>query len=59
MVLINPGSARFAKIFAGASRDHKRGQLIGETTFGTGTVLQTFNLDDGSAQVSGWRQMVT
>lgn len=59
VVLINPGSASSAEIFAGAIQDHKRGQLIGETTFGTGTVLQTFNLDDGSALLLGTSQWLT
>jgi carboxyl-terminal processing protease len=59
VVLINPGSASSSEIFAGAIQDHKRGQLIGETTFGTGTVLQTFNLDDGSALLLGTSQWLT
>ena len=59
VVLINPGSASSAEIFAGAIQDHQRGQLIGETTFGTGTVLQTFNLDDGSALLLGTSQWLT
>ena len=42
VVLINPGSASSAEIFAGAIQDHGRGQLVGETTFGTGTVLQPY-----------------
>ena len=59
VVLINPGSASSAEIFAGAIQDQKRGKLIGETTFGTGTVLQTFNLDDGSALLLGTSQWLT
>jgi len=59
VVLINPGSASSAEIFAGAIQDHERGQLIGETTFGTGTVLQTFTLDDGSALLLGTSQWLT
>lgn len=59
VVLINPGSASSSEIFAGAIQDHKRGQLIGETTFGTGTVLQTFALDDGSALLLGTSQWLT
>lgn len=59
VVLINPGSASSSEIFAGAIQDHERGQLIGETTFGTGTVLQTFTLEDGSALLLGTSQWLT
>lgn len=59
VVLINPGSASSAEIFAGAIQDQERGQLIGETTFGTGTVLQTFTLEDGSALLLGTSQWLT
>lgn len=59
VVLINPGSASSSEIFAGAIQDHERGTLIGETTFGTGTVLQTFDLDDGSALLLGTSQWLT
>ncbi len=58
-VLINPGSASSAEIFAGAIQDHGRGELVGETTFGTGTVLQPYILDDGSALLLGTRQWLT
>lgn len=59
VVLINPGSASSAEIFAGAVQDHGRGELVGETTFGTGTVLQPYILDDGSALLLGTRQWLT
>ncbi len=59
VVLINPGSASSSEILAGAIQDQKRGALIGETTFGTGTVLQTFMLDDGSALLLGTSQWLT
>ena len=58
-VLINQGSASSAEIFAGAIQDHERGVVIGETTFGTGTVLRPFNLDDGSALLLGTSQWLT
>jgi carboxyl-terminal processing protease len=48
-ILINGGSASAAEIVAGALRDAHRGELIGETTFGTGTVLNEFPLPGGSA----------
>jgi carboxyl-terminal processing protease len=59
VVLINRGSASAAEIFAGAIQDHKRGQIVGETTFGTGTVLQPFRLEDGSALLLGTSQWLT
>ncbi|MBX3011077.1 MAG: S41 family peptidase [Caldilineaceae bacterium] len=59
VVLINPGSASSSEILAGAIQDYARGTLIGETTFGTGTVLQTFGLDDGSALLLGTSQWLT
>jgi carboxyl-terminal processing protease len=59
VVLINEGSASSAEIMAGAIQDHQRGTLVGETTFGTGTVLQSFALDDGSALMLGTSQWLT
>lgn len=48
-VIINHGSASAAEILAGALKDAHRAELIGETTFGTGTVLNEFPLSGGSA----------
>lgn len=59
VVLINGGSASSSEIFAGAVQDYARGQLVGSTTFGTGTVLQPYNLSDGSALLLGTRQWLT
>lgn len=59
VVLINRGTASGAEIFAGAVQDHERGQLVGETTFGTGTVLRTYLLSDGSAMLLGTSQWLT
>jgi len=58
-VLINQGSASSAEIFAGAIQDHNRGIVVGETTFGTGTVLQPYDLQDGSALLLGTSQWLT
>jgi carboxyl-terminal processing protease len=59
VVLINRGSASSSEIFAGAMQDHDRAQVVGETTFGTGTVLETFPLNDGSALMLGTSQWLT
>ena len=49
VVLIDYGSASSTEITAGALQDNGRGRLIGVRTYGTGTVLNTFSLPDGSA----------
>jgi carboxyl-terminal processing protease len=49
VVLIDLGTASSAEIVSGALRSAGRGPLVGETTFGTGTVLLTYELSDGSA----------
>ena len=59
VVLMNEGSASSAEIFAGAIQDHQRGLIVGETTFGTGTVLEPFVLDDGSGLLLGTSQWLT
>ncbi|MCC6419690.1 MAG: S41 family peptidase [Gemmataceae bacterium] len=59
IVLIDEGTASSAEILAGAIQDHKRGQLVGTRTFGTGTVLQPFRLSDGSAVLLAVRQWLT
>ena len=49
VVLIDEGSASSSEIVTGALRSAGRAELVGTTTFGTGTVLQNFPLTDGSA----------
>jgi carboxyl-terminal processing protease len=59
VVLINRGTASSSEIFAGAMQDYERAQVVGETTFGTGTVLEPFPLDDGSLLMLGTSQWLT
>ncbi|GAB4442267.1 MAG: S41 family peptidase [Anaerolineae bacterium] len=59
VVLVNQGTASSSEIFAGAMQDHERGQVVGETTFGTGTVLRPFDLSDGSSLLLGTSQWLT
>lgn len=59
VVLINGGTASAAEIVAGALKDARRASLVGETTFGTGTVLREFPLADGSALLLAVEEWLT
>jgi carboxyl-terminal processing protease len=59
VVLINGGTANAAEILAGALQDAHRATVLGETTFGTGTVLTEFRLSDGSALLLATEEWLT
>jgi carboxyl-terminal processing protease len=59
VVLVDGGSSSSAEIVAGALRDNGRAEVVGETTFGTGTVLDEYLLSDGSAMLLAVAEWLT
>lgn len=48
-ILVNGGSASAAEIVSGALHENKRAVLVGETTFGKGSVQNIVQIEDGAA----------
>jgi carboxyl-terminal processing protease len=51
VVLVNRGTSGPGELVAAAIMDSKRGQLVGDRTFGEGAVPKTIELPDGSALI--------
>jgi carboxyl-terminal processing protease len=59
VVLVDGGTASSAEIVSGALQDAGRARIVGEKTYGTGTVLGEFPLTDGSALRVGTVEWLT
>ena len=59
VVLVDGDTASSSEIVSGALQDAGRAKIVGETTFGTGTVLGEFVLSDGSALRIGTVEWLT
>jgi carboxyl-terminal processing protease len=59
VVLVDADSASSSEIVSGAIQDSGRGELVGDKTFGTGTVLGKYDLADGSSLRIGVERWLT
>jgi carboxyl-terminal processing protease len=59
VVLVDGQTASAAEIVTGAIQDAGRATIVGETTYGTGTVVATYPLADGSAVTIGTERWLT
>ena len=59
VVLVDGNTASSSEIVSGALQDAGRAKVVGETTYGTGTVLGEFVLSDGSALRVGTVEWLT
>lgn len=48
VILVNQGSASSSEILAGALKDHQRAKLVGDKTFGKGTVQEALEVGAGA-----------
>lgn len=59
VVLVDGGTASASEIVAGALQDADRAKIVGDRTFGTGTVLGVFPLSDGSELLLATEEWLT